>query len=365
VTYQRPSDRAGALRLHLNENTGGCSQSVIEAIRQITTEEVAIYPDYGALSRECAEYLGVRETQLVLTNGLDEGLLAATVSGFRAMHGSSGPPEAPEAPEAIVPQPAFEMYSVFVKAAGGRVVPVAPRPGFEFATREICDAMSKSTRMIFLTNPNNPTGQLIPREALREIARCAPPEVTIIVDEAYYDFCGETFLPEIDAHPNVIIGRTFAKAHGLAGLRAGCLIGDPERLEIIRNAVPPYSLSVFAVAGWRAALRDREYLAWYRTQVEESRELLYAACTRLNLPYWKSAGNFVLIKVSGVGVGVAGGVGGGSDPGELVEALASRDILVRDRSKDPGCSGCIRITAGLVRHTEIVIEALEGLCAVP
>jgi len=174
------------------------------------------------------------------------------------------------------------------------------------------------------------------------------------VDEAYYDFCGETFLPEIDAHPNVIIGRTFAKAHGLAGLRAGCLIGDPDRLDMIRNAVPPYSLSVFAVAGWRAALRDLEYLNWYRTQVDESRELLYAACGRLNLPYWKSAGNFVLINVSGV-----------SDPAELVEALASRDILVRDRSKDPGCAGCIRITAGLVRHTEIVIEALEGLCAVP
>jgi histidinol-phosphate aminotransferase len=346
--YQRPSDRAGALRLHLNENTGGCSQAVIEAIRQITTEEVAMYPDYAALSRECAEYLGVREPQLVLTNGLDEGLLAATVSGFRLRH------EASELPEAIIPQPTFEMYSVFVRAAGGRVVAVAPGAGFGFAAREICDAITKNTRLIFLTNPNNPTGQLIPREALRDIARGAPSDITIIVDEAYYDFCGETFLPEIDAHPNVIIGRTFAKAHGLAGLRAGCLIGDPERLEIIRHAVPPYSLSVFAVAGWRAALRDLEYLAWYRTQVEESRELLYAACRRLNLPFWKSAGNFVLINVSSVG-----------DPSEMVEALASRDILVRDRSKDPGCSGCIRITAGLVRHTEIVIEALEGLCAVP
>src|SRR5205814_421942 len=82
VTYLRPADRAGALRLHLNENTGGCSYAVIEAIRQITTEEVAMYPDYTALSRECAEYLGVREAQLVLTNGLDEGLFAATVSAF-------------------------------------------------------------------------------------------------------------------------------------------------------------------------------------------------------------------------------------------------------------------------------------------
>jgi histidinol-phosphate aminotransferase len=348
VSYLRPADRAGALRLHLNENTGGCSPAVIEAIRQITTEDVAIYPDYAALSRECAEYLGVREAQLLLTNGLDEGLLAATVSGFSVMQGSAG------LPEAIVPQPAFEMYSVFVRAAGGRFVSIAPKPGFAFPTRELCDALTPRTRIVFLTNPNNPTGQLIPREAVQEIARCAPPGVTIVIDEAYYDFCGETFLPELDAHPNVLVGRTFAKAHGLAGLRAGCLIGDPERLEAIRSAVPPYSLSVFAVAGWRAALRDREHLAWYRTQVEESRELLYAACDRLGLPFWKSAGNFVLINVGRVG-----------QPEELVEALATRGILVRDRSHDPGCGGCIRVTAGLVRHTEIAIEALEGLCAVP
>lgn len=348
MSYARPADRAGALRLHLNENTGGCSHAVIDAIRRITAEEVAIYPDYAALSRECADYLGVRESQLLLTNGLDEGLLAATVSSFRVMQSSHG------LPEAIVPQPAFDMYSVFVKSTGGLVVPISPKPGFEFPIQEIRHAVTERTRIIFLTNPNNPTGQLISREALRDIARSAPPEVTIFMDEAYFDFCGETFLPELDAHPNVLVGRTFAKAHGLAGLRAGCLIGEPGRIEMMRSVVPPYSLSVFAVAGWRAALRDHEYLAWYRTQADESRELLYAACNRLKLPHWKSAGNFVLINVGTV-----------SDPAELVEAMASRGVLVRDRSQDPGCSGCIRITAGVVRHTEIAIEALEGLCAVP
>jgi histidinol-phosphate aminotransferase len=346
MSYTRPVDRAGALRLHLNENTGGCSQAVVDAIRQITAEDVAYYPDYAALTRECAEYLGVREAQLVLTNGLDEGLLAATVSAFRVARQAAG------LPEAIIPTPAFEMYSVFVKAAGGRTVSVPPRPAFEFQLREVCDALTEHTRIIFLTNPNNPTGQIIPREALRAIARRAPAEVSVVIDEAYYDFCGETFLPEIGAHPNVIIGRTFAKAHGLAGLRAGCLIGDPDRLNQIREAVPPYSLSVFAAAGWRAALRDREHLRWYLAQVGESKDLLYAACGRLGLQYWKSAGNFVLINVSRVG-----------DPAEIVEAMATRGILVRDRSKDPGCGGCIRITAGLVGHTEIVIEALGGLCA--
>ena len=265
MTYARPADRAGALRLHLNENTGGCSPAVVDAIRQLSAEDIAYYPDYAVLSRECAAYLGVTEAQLVLTNGLDEGLLALTISAFRVMQSSHG------LPEAIIPAPAFEMYSVFVKAAGGRVVHVAPKPNFSFQLAEVCRAITDRTRIIFLTNPNNPTGQLIPRDAIREIVRCAPPEVTIVIDEAYYDFCGETFLGELGAQRNVVIGRTFAKAHGLAGLRAGCLIGDPARLESVREVVPPYSLSVFATVGCRAALRDREYLDWYRAQVTESR----------------------------------------------------------------------------------------------
>ena len=348
MTYARPADRTGALRLHLNENTAGCSPAVVDAIRRVAAEDVAIYPEYATLAKECAAYLGVAEAQLVLTNGLDEGLLALTVSAFRVMHSTPG------VPEAIVPAPAFEMYSVFVKAAGGRVVSVPPQPDFAFPLADVCRAITDRTRIIFLTNPNNPTGQMIPREAVREIVRCTPPAVTIVLDEAYYDFCGETFLPELGAQPNVVIGRTFAKAHGLAGLRAGCLIGDPDRLEAVRAVVPPYSISVFAVAGWRAALRDREFLDWYRAQVSESRDLLYSACDRLALPYWKSAGNFVLINVARAG-----------EPGEIARAFAERGILVRDRSRDPGCTGCIRITAGVVRHTEAAVETLEGLCAVP
>jgi histidinol-phosphate aminotransferase len=348
MTYARPAERTGALRLHLNENTAGCSPAVVDAIRQISAESIACYPDYAALARDCAAYLGVGESQLVLTNGLDEGLLALTVTAFREMTGSNG------LPEAIIPAPAFEMYAVFVRAAGGRVVTVPPKPDFAFQLEEVCGAITDRTRIIFLTNPNNPTGQLIPRDAIREIVRCTPTNVTIVIDEAYFDFCGETFLSELGARPNVVIGRTFAKAHGLAGLRAGCLIGDASRLESIREAVPPYSLSVCAVSGWRAALRDREYLDWYRAQVTESRDLLYAACDRLALPYWRSAGNFVLINVGRAG-----------EPADIARAFGERGVLVRERSRDPGCAGCIRITAGVVRHTEAAVEVLEGLCAVP
>jgi len=140
----------------------------------------------------------------------------------------------------------------------------------------------------------------------------------------------------------------------LAGLRAGCLIGDPRTLDAARQVVPPFSMSVFAAVGWRAALKDREHLDWYRSQVAASRELVYAACERLALPYWKSAGNFVLIDVSRAG-----------DPKTVAEAFAERGILVRDRSRDPGCRGCIRITAGVVEHTQKALDVLEELCAVP
>jgi histidinol-phosphate aminotransferase len=223
-----------------------------------------------------------------------------------------------------------------------------------FQTRETCDAITDRTRIVFLTNPNNPSGQLVPRSAIVEIAQHLGPGGTVVVDEAYYDFCGETFLPDLERHPNVVVGRTFAKAHGLAGLRAGCLIGDPQRLDAVRQVVPPFSMSVFAAVGWQAALKDRKHLDWYRAQVAASRELVYAACERLSLPYWRSAGNFVLIDVSRAG-----------NPASIAEAFADRGILVRDRSRDPGCRGCIRITAGVVEHTRKALDVLEELCAVP
>jgi len=345
MTYTRPSERKDALRLHLNENTGGCSPAVLEAVRQVSAADVAVYPDYSALSRECAAYLGVSEEQLVLTNGLDEGLLAATVTSFRVAQSLPG------LPEAIIVTPAFEMYQIFARASGGRVVAIPPRPDFALPVREIAGAINTNTRIVFVNTPNNPTGLVIPRDTLRELVRAVPTTVTVLIDEAYCDFSGETFLPDLATHPNVLIGRTFAKAHGLAGLRAGCLIGSSARLEMIRGVVPPYSLSVFAVAGWRAALRDPQYLASYRKQVEESRNLLYAACDRLGLRCWRSGANFVLIKVGG-------------DTEELVRDMAARGVLIRDRSRDPGCRGCIRITAGIVKHTEAAVQALEALCAV-
>jgi histidinol-phosphate aminotransferase len=345
--YLPPREVPGALRLHLNENTGGCSPAVLDAVRRVTRQQIAVYPDYEALTRECAAYVGVSETQIALSNGLDEGWLSVIVACFRASESLSG------IPQGIIVLPAFEMYAIQIRATGGRVVAVPSGDDFEFPTDDILRAVTERTRIICLTSPNNPTGLLIPRDAIRRIAREVSPAVTIALDEAYYEFADETFVPELPDYPNVIVGRTFAKAHGLAGLRAGCVIGDPDRLEPIRNVMPPYSINVLTAAGWRAALADGTHLASYQNEVAASKQLVYQLCDRLHLKYWKSAGNFVLLRV-------------GPDAPRIVEQLVARGILIKDRSREHGCEGCVRMTAGIVEHTKRALAALEEIrCAAP
>lgn len=346
--YQRPAAAPGGLRLHLNENTAGCSPRVLDAIRAVEADDVAFYPEYDEVARETAAYLGVPEDRLLLTNGLDEGILAASVAAVReaVIRTAAGAP-----PEVIVPQPAFDMYGVCAGAVGAVTVTVPPRSDLQFQLEDVLRVIGPATRLVFITSPNNPTGVRVSNEAIAAVADALPPGAFVFVDEAYHDFCGDTALPLLETRPRVLVGRTFAKGHGLAALRAGCVIGRPETLAPLRRVVPPYSLNVCAAAGLRAALRDTAFLREYVGQVRASRELAYAACRRLGLRFWESGANFVLVHV------------GGRAP-ELVARLAERGIFVRDRTGDPGCAGCVRITTGVVEHTERCLSAMEEiLCA--
>src|SRR5262249_11756820 len=197
--------------------------------------------------------------------------------------------------EAIVPEPAFEIFRFDTAVAGGRLVQVMPRPGFVFPLDEVLAAITPQTRVVFLTNPNNPTGVSMPLDAVRTIAARVPEQAVVFVDEAYAEFAGVTFIPELASHPNVIVGRTFSKAFGLAGLRIGCLVAAPETVDPIRRAVPVYSVNVAAVTAIQAALSDLDHLHDYLRQVTESKALLYSACERLGLTYWPSSSNFVLV----------------------------------------------------------------------
>ena len=332
-------DPGPGLRLHLNENTGGCSAKVLEAIRRVDPRDVSTYPAYPELIRACARHFNVDPEWILLTNGLDEGILMATVGHIARARVHDA--------ETIVPLPAFDPYPNATAAVGASAIRIPAEPGYRFQTEAVLRAITPRTRMIFLNTPNNPTGQLIAAGDLRRIAEAARHAV-VLIDEAYIEFGGESFLPELGSHPNVLIGRTFSKAYGLAGMRVGIVIGQPPALDPLRMVTLPFNINGVAIAATLAALDDREFLPAYARQVEESRRRIYTACDRLGLTYWPSAANFVLVRV-------------GDAVAPFVQAMAARDVHVRDRSKDPATPGCIRITAGVLEHTDRAIEALESV----
>jgi histidinol-phosphate aminotransferase len=343
VTYQRPDEVRDALRLHLNENTAGCSPAVIAALRTIDRDQLAIYPDYTPITAECERWFGVPAGWVQLVNGLDEGLhTVAQAARVRR--------PIVAAPEAVIVEPAFEMYALCAEAAGLAVVPLPPQPEFAFPLAPLLATVTPATRLIYLTDPNNPTGLPIPPGAVERVAEAAPDSL-VLLDEAYADFSGRTQIgAPLARRRNLIVGRTFAKGHGLAGLRIGALVAHPETLAAIRRILPPFSINVCAAVALAAALRDRPYLEWFVAQSLESRRLIYDFCGRFSLHYWPSEANFVLVRV-------------GADAPAIVQEIAANGILLRDRSTQPGCDGCIRITAGVADHTRAALTALEAALA--
>ncbi|MEO5896773.1 MAG: histidinol-phosphate transaminase [Vicinamibacterales bacterium] len=338
--YEKVATPATGLRLHLNENTSGCSRAVIEAIRSLTCEDAAYYADQSAAIAACARHLQLDQRHLVLTNGLDEGILAASVLSLRG-----GGVENPF--EAIVVVPAFDMYAACADAMGARVVEIPHGDNFAFPLGAVLAAINDRTRIIFLTNPNNPTGIVIPRDCILKIAAAAG-HATVFVDEAYADFSGTSLIPgcAFESAENILVGRTFAKSYGLAGLRVGALVGSTAKIDALRRVIPPYSINAAAAVALPAALADTSHCEAYLAQSRESKALLYGMLERLDVQYWPSATNFVLVRF-------------GEHSRRIVDGLRARGIHVRDRSADPACPGCVRITTGVVEHTRRCIAGIE------
>lgn len=333
-----------ALRLHYNENTAGCSPVVLKALASLKPMDVGAYPNVGPVTEKAASFFGMDVSRVLLTNGLDEGIQATTTWAARSLVATG------TRPEVIVVEPAFEMYAEFANMVGAELIALEPLPDFAFPLDRLLQSITPSTRAIFLTDPNNPTGLGVPAGAAAAIAAAAP-HAMVFVDEAYADFSGRTLIgPALDAIPNLIVGRTFAKGHGLAGLRIGAVVANADTIAVFRQLVPPFSVNSAAIRALDVALDDRDYLEWYVRETAASRELVYAFCRRHGLPYWPSEANFVLIRF-------------GDRIGALVADLESRGISVRDKSAAPGCAGCMRLTSGVVAHTVQALEALEDSLA--
>ena len=335
--YDRPAAAPGALRLHLNERSDGCAPGALQAIRSLTAAAFAAYPDYERAIAAAADYFHLEPGEFVLTNGLDEGLHAAATLALRGRTDA----------EAIIIEPAFDMYEVVTHANAGRGVRLDPLPDFSPGVERIKPAITPRTRIVFVNTPMNPTGVEIAREAIFDLAVAAP-DVLVFVDEAYAEFGTWSLFDDrarLASVPNLVVGRTFAKAYGLAGLRIGLVAGAKEVVAELKAIVPPYTLNAAATAALPAALADRRHVGQYVDEARQSREILYVACDRAGIGYWKSAANFVLLRA-------------GDAAPRLLEAFAARGIAVRDRTAALGV-GYIRVTAGRIADTRRAAETIE------
>ena len=332
-TYRPPLGGRHGLRLDFNENTVGCSPRVLERIRNLGVEDLERYPEREPVEAIVATHLGVRPQELLLTNGVDEAIHLICQTYLEA------------GDEVLIVVPSFAMYEIFASATGARIVAIPAGSDFTFPTGDVLRYVTAKTRLIAIANPNNPTGAAAPLKDLLLIASSAP-NAAILIDEAYYEFHGETLLRCWIDHPNLFVARTFSKAYGLAGLRAGLLMGCVDSMDAVRRVASPYSVNAVALACLPEALVDQSYVEAYVQEVCEGRHRLQEELKRLAIPFWPSQANFVLMQLSAANAA-------------FVRGMRERGILIRDRASDPGCDGCVRITLGSTEQTNQLLHALR------
>jgi len=331
--YHPPLAGRTGLRLDFNENTEGCSPLVLARIREITADDLARYPERAPVEGIAAAHLGLAAEQVLLTNGVDEGIHLLCEAYLEPQD------------ECIVVTPTFSMYEIFAEATGAKVVRVQCGDDLRFPLEKVLAKITAATKLIAVASPNNPTGSVASREQLLAIAKRGP-GAALLVDEAYFDFHGETVMFDIGAQPNLFVARTFSKAYGLAGIRLGILAGPKEQMAMVRRVSSPYSVNAVALLALPVVLADSEYVANYVAQVKAGRVKLETQLHQAGIPWWPSEANFVLMRI-------------GERHREFVAAMRQRGILVRDRSADAGCDGCVRITLGTSEQTETMLAALR------
>jgi histidinol-phosphate aminotransferase len=332
-SYHPPLAGRSGLRLDFNENTAGCSPRVIERLRTITADDLSRYPEREPAEKLIAEWLGVEAGQVVLTNGVDEGIHLLCETYLQ------------EGDEAIIAAPTFGMYEVYASATGAAVLRVPAGEEFQFPAEGMLASVTARTRLVAIANPNNPTGTAASAADLLAIADRAK-DAAVLVDEAYFDFYGRSVIGEIGKQENLFVARTFSKAYGMAGLRVGVLVGPAAQMEMVRRIASPYNVNAVALACLPAALADRDYVEAYVAVVRRGRARLQDELEALGIKHWPSEANFVLAQF-------------GPARESFVAGMRRRGILVRDRNSDPGCAGCVRITVGTEEQMDALVAALR------
>lgn len=318
--YHPPLGCRDALRLDFNENTIACSPAVRDVLAGISAGDLTRYPERESVEALVAAHLHLSPDQVILTNGVDEAIHVLFQTFLDA------------GDELLLPVPTYTMYEVYASATDVRLITVQAGDDLAFPYEALLAAITEQTKVIALANPNSPSGTVISRDQIVAIAQRAPHAI-VLVDEAYFHFHGATAIDLLDSIPNLVVARTFSKAYGLAGLRVGVLAGSEANMRWMRRVISPYSVNSVALACIPAALKDTAYLDWYVAEVLAARAEFESELDAAGVRRWPSRANFVLVYI-------------GDPHSEFVKRMNAAGILVRDRSNDPGCDGCVRITIG-------------------
>jgi histidinol-phosphate aminotransferase len=331
---------ANIVKLASNENPLGLSPRA-RAAAIAALADISRYPDGGAfaLKKALCERFGVKPEQLVIGNGSND-ILELASQAFLAPGLS-----------AVYSRHAFAVYPLATNARGARGIEVAAKH-FGHDLDAMAAAIEVQTRVVFIANPNNPTGTFIPGDELEAFLAKVPRHVLVVLDEAYTEYldAGQRYdsIAWLARFPNLLVSRTFSKAYGLAGLRVGYGIGHPEVVDLMNRVRQPFNVTSVALAAAEAALGDDEFLARSAEVNRRGMEQLVAAFRELGLEWIPSAGNFVTFKV-GDAIGVN-------------QALLRQGVIVRPIAAY-GMPQWLRVSIGLAEENARFIEALRQALA--
>jgi histidinol-phosphate aminotransferase len=332
--YEPPGEgRSDKLRLDFNENTAGCSPAVLRALARLTPKLLAMYPEYQRSTKRLARYFGVTPDEVLLANGGDDALRVF----FDTFVDPAG--------SILICEPTFPMYRYYAEIVGASVVTLRYTTEMEFPLAAALSALRKKPRVLFIANPNNPTGTLLDKPAIARILRAAT-HTAVVIDEAYAEFSGVTVVPWIRRYPNLFVVRTFSKAAGLAGLRLGAVIANKSSLALLRRAMPPFPVNVAALSAAEAAVAGRAAIHRYVRDVGATREWFGAQLDRIGAKCFPSAGNFLLADFGPAGPA-------------LFRKLEKQGILLRERSREIA-PGFVRITIGTRDEMRRLLRAIEA-----
>ncbi len=333
---QRELGLSEVIKLASNENPLGTGRKVAEAI-QNTLPEIARYPDGSgyALKTAISARWAVGLAQITLGNGSSE-ILELVMRTFVA----------PEH-EVVFAQHAFALYPILTQAVGAKAV-VVPAKNYGHDLDAMRAAVTAKTRVVFIANPNNPTGTLLAPQAVQDFIASLPKSVLCVLDEAYYEFVDPAVRTESmqwpSQYPNLIIARTFSKAYGLAGLRIGFGVSSPEVADLLNRVRQPFNGNMLALAAAEAAMTDSDYLTETVVVNNAGMAQLTAAFTALDLAWIPSSGNFVSVDMEQPAL-------------PLYQALLQKGVIVRPVANYEMPSH-LRVSIGTERENQIFINAL-------